>query len=87
MAGKTPLYVTIRGRDGIIFEGNATSVTSYNAKGPFDVLSHHANFISLVQKKISIIKPDNTLIETDLDNGVMRVYKNVVDIFLGVTSY
>jgi len=81
-----PLFVTVRSRDGVVFEGNALSVSSFNNTGPFDVLGEHANFITLVSKSIKIIKSEKDTQEIDLTNGVMRVYKNIIDIFLGVTK-
>ena len=35
-------------REGPIYDGEATSISSYNEKGLFDVLAHHANFIAII---------------------------------------
>jgi F0F1-type ATP synthase epsilon subunit len=78
------LFVTIRSRTGIIYEGNAISLTSYNDKGKFDILPEHANFISLIQKKLILREKDKTKQEIDIGNGVLRVMSNQVDVYLGI---
>jgi len=78
------LFVTIHDRNGAVFEGNAVSLSSYNQKGKFDVLTEHANFITLIQKEILIVKPDGSQKNVVVGNGVMRVVGNTVDIYLGV---
>jgi F0F1-type ATP synthase epsilon subunit len=80
----SPLFVTTHDRSGVLFKGNALTVSSYNQKGKFDVLKEHANFISLIQKEIIIVKPDGTQKTVTVGNGVMRVAGNIVDIYLGV---
>lgn len=79
-----PLFVTIHDRNGAVFEGNAVTLSSYNQKGKFDVLKEHANFITLIQQEIIIIKPDGSQKKVTVGNGVMRVVGNTVDIYLGV---
>jgi len=79
-----PLFVTIHDRSGAVFEGNAVTLSSYNQKGKFDVLTEHANFITLIQQEIIIIKPDGSQKKVTVGNGVMRVLGSTVDIYLGV---
>lgn len=67
-----------------MFSGTVKTVSSYNEKGPFDILSEHENFISLIKQKIVIHKLDNKIQEFKIDNGVLRVYKNEVNIYIGI---
>ncbi|OGH20056.1 MAG: hypothetical protein A3D74_03995 [Candidatus Levybacteria bacterium RIFCSPHIGHO2_02_FULL_37_13] len=67
-----------------MFSDTVKAVSSYNDKGPFDILSEHENFISLIKQKIVIHKLDNKTQEFKIDNGVLRVYKNNVNIFIGI---
>ncbi len=80
----TNLNVTIRDRKGIVWEGEATAVTGRNVVGPFDVLPEHANFISIISKKLIIKTADKKLREFNVDSGVMQVRENKVAIYLGV---
>ncbi len=78
------IFVTIHDKSELIYEGNAISVTSFNEKGKFDVLLEHANFISLIQKKLILRKADGTIEEINFTNGVMLVTQDIVDVYLGV---
>lgn len=80
----TTISLSIRNRQGILFSGSVKAVSSYNDKGLFDILSKHENFISLIQQKIVIHKNDNQKQEIRIDNGLLRVYKNNVDIYVGI---
>ncbi|OGM74159.1 hypothetical protein A2382_02020 [Candidatus Woesebacteria bacterium RIFOXYB1_FULL_38_16] len=78
------LFVTIKDRSGRIFEGNAASVTSFNQKGKFDILPTHSNFITLIEKDIIIQNKQGETKTFKIENGVLRVVRDVVDIFLGI---
>jgi F0F1-type ATP synthase epsilon subunit len=74
----------ILSREGTIFDGKAQSITSYNEEGKFDVLASHANFISLIQKKIDIVDVSGKNISIDLTSGLMKVVQNEVKIYVGL---
>lgn len=74
----------VRSREGVIFEGEVKSITSYNDQGKFDVLAKHANFISLIQKKLTIIEPDEKVTEIPVDNALLRTRENKVEVYLGI---
>lgn len=78
------ISLTIRNRQGILFEGTIKTVSSYNVKGNFDILAEHGNFISLIKQKIVIQKNEKEKQEIKIDNGVLRVYKNKVEIYVGI---
>lgn len=71
-------------REGVIFEGDVSSITSYNEVGKFDVLEQHANFISLINKGLSIGDLNGSLREMKLDNALMRVRQNNCEVYIGV---
>lgn len=50
------LTVTITSPEKMIWHGKANSVSSINSKGPFDILSQHANFITYIEKAPIIIR-------------------------------
>lgn len=81
--GEELLTVIVRSRQGLVFEGQAVSVSSENKKGLFDVLSKHANFVTTIQKKLEIVKPGGGKMAMNVEAGILHVYKNQVLVFLG----
>lgn len=79
---KETINVTIKSRSKVFYEGNATSVTSLNDKGKFDVLPQHANFISLIKDYIIVMKENGEEEKIDIKTGVLKNLNNDVDIFL-----
>ncbi len=81
----TPLKVKILSRSSKeVFAGKVFSVTSVNDKGVFDVLPQHANFVSLINSYIILDEGLPARKELKIDRGVMRVFKDTVDIYLGL---
>lgn len=78
------INLIIRSKQGILFKDTVKALTSYNEKGVFDILPEHANFISIIKEKIIIHKNLNQNQEMKIENGVLRVYKNKVNIYVGV---
>lgn len=78
------ISVTVRDRQGSVFEGEALSLSAYNKKGRFDILQNHANFISIIYNRLSITRPDGIRQEFPVKSGVMQIIKNKVLIYLGV---
>lgn len=81
---KKPLTLQVRNRGGMVYQGKIENLTSFNDKGEFDVLSHHANFITLVADVMILRLLDGSRKEIKVDNGVMRVFGDKIDVFLGV---
>lgn len=82
MTGK--FHLLVRSREGIVYRGNVDSITSYNDEGEFDVLAEHANFISLVQKRLVIRDMQGQIRKIDVSSALMRVRENIVEVYLGV---
>ena len=78
------ISVTVRNRTGVVWEGEATSLSSWNKVGPFDILPRHANFVSTVQKRLRLHKPDGLVEELNVESGLIHVYADKVTVFLGV---
>jgi len=78
------ITLTIRNKQGVLFSGRVKAVSSYNARGLFDILGEHENFICLIQEKIVIHKNDREKEEIKIDSGLLRVYKNNVNIYIGI---
>ena len=78
------LNISVKDRKKVYFEGNASSVTSINLKGEFDILTMHADFITLVKKYVVVDRGLATQQQFEIDNGVLAVLANKVYVYVGV---
>ena len=78
------LAVTIRDREGTLFEGKAEAVSSFNEKGPFDILPLHANFISLITNSVVLRVPGAAPREISLKTGILKAKENRVEVYVGI---
>ncbi len=78
------ITVIVKSRKKTFFDGEALSISSSNEAGDFDILPHHANFITMVKDFVRVTKPDGSEEEFEAKKGVMRVYENHVDLYLTV---
>lgn len=67
----------------VLYTGEAESVSSVNAKGPFDVLDEHANFITIITQRLVIHGKEGDW-QIPVSEGVMQVRENKVRVFLGI---
>lgn len=79
------LFVTLRNREKIVFQEEVYALSSVNEKGPFDVLPEHENFISLVYEVVTLHKKSGEKEDIKIEGGVMKVFKNKVEVYLGVS--
>ncbi len=77
------LEVFVMTGESVIFNDKATSVSSRNGRGRFDVLPYHTNFISIIKEFISIQRDADHKKDFVIKTGIMRVYENKVQIFVG----
>lgn len=82
-----PLKLKVRTPDKLVFEGEARAVSSVNERGPFDVLSAHQNFITIIRDKLVIIDLKGEKQDISVQRGVMRVRENEVTVFLGMEAF
>lgn len=78
------LNLVVRNKQGILYNDKVEAVSSKNDKGIFDILPEHQNFISIIKDNIIIHKKINENQEIKLENGVLRVYENKVNIYIGL---
>jgi len=79
------LKVLIRSKNKTFFDGVCYSVSSMNDVGEFDILSEHANFVTLIKNKIIIDKSMDSEKTISIDNkAVLNIINNQVDVYLGV---
>lgn len=79
-------HLKIVAKDGILFEGDIKSLTSYNSKGRFDILAFHANFISIIFKSIRIVDVKGNSKEMTIEKALLRNRQNNTEIYLGIDN-
>lgn len=79
-------HLKIVAKDGILFDGDIKSLTSYNDKGKFDILALHANFISIIYKSIKIVDPKGQAKEMNIEKALLRNRQNNLEIYLGIDN-
>ena len=80
------LFVQVVQGDKVLYEDDASTVSSRNSRGRFDILPQHTNYISLIKEFVSIYNLQGKEKQITIKNGIMRVYEDVVEIFLGFDS-
>ncbi len=80
------LTVVVRNKDKVLYNGQAFAVSSVNDRGIFDILPSHENFISLIKEKVIIHKTQKDEEEIQIENGIARVYKDKVYVYVNFKS-
>lgn len=78
------LLVKIRSKVKIFYDGAAYAVSSINEIGPFDILSQHANFVTIIKDYVTVHKNMQNKEEFKIDKGILRVRENLVEVFVGI---
>ena len=78
--------VTIYDPQGTVFSGSVYAISTHNEMGPLSLLSGHANFITLISQNLTLYQEPTKTVPTTvpITTGVMRVFDNVVQIYLGL---
>ncbi len=76
------LTVIVRRKEGIVFRGNARSVSSTNEIGAFDNLPKHCNFVSVIEKKLAIVTEAGKTVELEVHRGILHVEEDKVEVYL-----
>ena len=79
-------HLKIVAKDGVLFEGDIKSLTSYNSKGRFDILAFHANFISIIYKSIRIVDINGNAKEMNIEKALLRNKQNNTEVYLGIDN-
>src|SRR5262245_56657207 len=83
--GKPVMNVKVYAPFKIYFEGDAFSISAASATGPFDILPHHHNFITLLLAGDVTVRPATGAEQKiRISGGVMHVKKDNVVVFLDV---
>lgn len=78
------LHVKIYAPYRVYFDDLADSVSAINLTGPFDILPHHHNFMTLLSPCDIIVRDGKVEKRIRISRGVMHVKKDDVAVFLDV---
>ena len=82
---KKLITLHVRSREGLMFEGSVSSLSSVNDQGRFDILENHANFISVIYDKISYRDAvSNVSHEIPIHRAILQAVGNEVKIYVGM---
>lgn len=76
--------VSIKNKKEQLYLGDASSVTSKNDRGVFDILPYHVNFITLIYDFIVIDRGLPTEKRFEMENGILYTISNKVEIYIGL---
>jgi F0F1-type ATP synthase epsilon subunit len=83
--GQPTMAVKVYSPYKVYFDGNAFSLTAINATGPFDILPHHHNFISLLSPCELVLQTvDDGENRIKITGGIMHVKADKISVFLQV---
>ena len=79
------IYVKVYSPYQTYYDGEAKSISAENDTGPFDILSKHHNFMTLVNAGEVVVRADGQdPKKIRITRGVMHVRMNKVTLFLDV---
>jgi F0F1-type ATP synthase epsilon subunit len=86
MSDKKLIKVNIRSTEEVLFDGEVDRITSFYEVGRFDVYPMHANFISIIEKELSLYNNHQKVKELKLERAVMKVKQDIVSIYMGIEA-
>jgi F0F1-type ATP synthase epsilon subunit len=82
--GKPVMHVKVYSPFQVYFDEEAFSISAENGTGPFDVLPHHHNFITLLNPCEMVVRAPLGERRIRISGGVMHVKADNVAVFLDV---
>lgn len=71
----------------VIYQGPASSVSSINSAGKFDILAQHANFITIIENNpITIRTADKKTIVFNFPLAIIYTAQNTVNIYTQISQ-
>jgi hypothetical protein len=81
---KDMVYIKVYSPFKTYFDQEAYSISAENDTGPFDVLAHHHNFITLLNTCDLLIRAPGNEQRIRISHGLMHVKSGRVSVFLDV---
>lgn len=86
MAGKRIISAKIYDAQGLVFEGEVDRISSFNEVGAFDIYPMHANFISIIGKRLDLYKAGKVVKGFEVEKAILKVKKDQLIVFLGIDA-
>jgi F0F1-type ATP synthase epsilon subunit len=86
-SGKPTMRVKVYTPFKLCYDEESYSVSGVNATGPFDILSHHHNFMTLLDACVLVIRPVEGSVREQkirISGGLMHVKADKVIVFLDI---
>jgi F0F1-type ATP synthase epsilon subunit len=78
------MHVKVYAPFKVYFDGEALSISAVNDTGPFDILTKHHNFMTLINTCEIVVRTDKGEEKIPIQRGIMHVKKDEVIVFLDV---
>ena len=78
------MHVKVYAPFKVYFDGEAYSVSAVNDTGPFDILPHHHNFMTLLSPCVIVVRGTHGDEQITIQRGIMHVKADQVIVFLDV---
>lgn len=82
--GKPSMHVKVYSPFKVYFNQQAYSISGENATGPFDILPHHHNFITLLNACELQLQTETGHPKIRIGGGIMHVKADQITVFLDV---
>jgi F0F1-type ATP synthase epsilon subunit len=82
--GRPMMHIKVYAPFRVYFNDNAFSISAENDTGPFDILPHHKNFMTLVNACVLRIVTEQGEQKIRINKAVMHVKADSVIVFLDV---
>lgn len=80
------LTVRVLTPEAIPYEGPARALATKNRQGDLSILPWHVNFISIIEEKLVITKPDGSKQEIPVDQGILYCLEDKVEVYIGIKA-
>lgn len=82
--GQPTMHIRVSSPFTIFYDAEAYSISAINKTGPFDILPHHHNFITLLDACEIVVRGDRGETKIQISGGIMHVKADEVVVFLNV---
>lgn len=78
------MHVKVYSPFRVYFDDTAASISAVNETGPFDILPHHHNFMTLLSSGEIVVRAPRGEQKVSISRGIMHVKADKVIVFLDV---
>jgi F0F1-type ATP synthase epsilon subunit len=82
--GKPTMHIKVYSPFKVYFDDEGESITGQNATGPFDILTGHHNFMTLLSACELVIRDSRGEQKIRISGGLMHVKADQVTVFLDI---